>query len=224
MGDAIRAEGLCKGYRGRTDTLWVLKSVTFSLPEGGFGTITGPSGSGKSTLLALLGCLDSPDGGKLTLLGQQVEKAGEKQLERMRAEQLGFVFQSYNLIPSLTARQNVELALRYRKVNAQNRRLLAQQALEQVGLADRAEHLPAQLSGGQQQRVSVARALAAKPKLLLADEPTGNLDAASARAVLDALVQLRLEGSAILIITHDPALAACAPLRWYLKEGKLFWA
>lgn len=218
--DAIKAEGLCKAYHTDAGPLWVLRRADLTLPEGGFGAITGPSGCGKSTLLALLGCLDRPDGGSLALFGEQVT-GKERQLQALRAGPLGFVFQSYNLIPSLTAQQNVELCLRYRGVGPAKRRALAAAALEQVGLSHRAEHLPAQLSGGQQQRVAIARAIAARPRLLLADEPTGNLDAKSAEGVLQALLELRRAGSALLLITHDPALAALAPLRWQLSGGIL---
>lgn len=221
---AIRAEGLCKSYPAPGGPLPVLKGVSLAVPCGGFAAITGPSGCGKSTLLALLGCLDSADAGSLQLMGRQVCGAKERTLCAVRANVLGFVFQSYNLVASLTAAQNVELALRYRGIAAARRPALARKALEQLGLGDRADHLPAALSGGQAQRVAVARALACRPPLLLADEPTGNLDPESAAAVLAAMQNLRAAGTAVVLITHDAKLAALAPDHWRLDGGVLVQA
>lgn len=218
---AIKAEGLTKTYTGAQGTLEVLKGVSLEVAPGDFVTITGPSGCGKSTLLSLLGCLDMADAGSLKIFGEEVEGAADPLLCRMRGQVLGFVFQSYNLIPSLSALANIELPLKYRGIPAAQRRRTALDALEAVGLPDRAQHLPGQLSGGQQQRVAVARALAAQPRLLLADEPTGNLDTESARAVMEAIGALQRQGTAVVMITHDAKLAAEAPRRYTLRKGEL---
>lgn len=218
---AMEAEGLTKTYRGAQGVLEVLRGIDLRVTPGDFVTITGPSGCGKSTLLALLGCLDAADEGSLRIFGEEVEGASDQLLCRMRGQVLGFVFQSYNLIPSMSAIANIELPLKYRGMSAAARRRTALAALEAVDLLDRAQHLPGQLSGGQQQRVAVARALATQPKLLLADEPTGNLDAESANAVMGAIGELQRQGTAVVMITHDRKLAAQAPRQYTLRKGEL---
>lgn len=222
MSVCINAQNITKSYHTAAGLLPVLSGADLKVNAGEFISISGPSGAGKSTLLAILGCLDTPDSGSLEIMGCQTRGAAEHTLTKLRAGCLGFVFQNYNLISSMTALQNVELGLRYRGVLPAARKLAALNALERVGLLDRADHLPGQLSGGQQQRVAVARALAAAPPVLLADEPTGNLDAESARAVMSAAKSLCESGSALIVITHDSALAYSAPLRYKLWEGRLF--
>lgn len=221
MSICIQANEIYKSYHTSDGSLPVLKGACLTVTSGDFVTISGPSGAGKSTLLAILGCLDTPDKGSLQVTGTETTGATERTLSQLRAKSLGFVFQSYNLIGSLTALQNVELGLRYRKTPLADRHSIAQQALSQVGLADRANHLPGQLSGGQQQRVAVARALAAAPPVLLADEPTGNLDTESADAVMRAAKSLCEKGSAVIVITHDNTLAKSAPVQYLLEDGLL---
>ncbi|MBC5581460.1 ABC transporter ATP-binding protein [Anaerofilum sp. BX8] len=218
---AVETRALCKAYHTGDAALPVLREVALTIPAGSFAAITGPSGSGKSTLLSVLGCLDTADSGSLRLFGQEVAGADEKVLSALRGGTLGFVFQSFNLLPGRTALENVELPLRYRRLPAARRRALAAQALEAVGLSDRAAHLPGQLSGGQQQRVAIARALAMRPRLLLADEPTGSLDSASAAGVLECMEQLLALGTTVVLVTHDLALAARAPLRFEMRDGVL---
>ena len=214
-------QGIQKSYRDDTLTTQALAGVDLSVQAGEFAAIMGPSGSGKSTLLNILGCLDEADEGSYLLFGEEMQGAKEQQLGRVRNQVLAFVFQGFNLIPGKSALANVELQLKYRGIPPAQRRQMAQQALEQVGLSHRLHYRPAQLSGGQQQRVAVARALAARPRLLLADEPTGNLDSASAQEVLCAMEQLRRRGTTIVMITHDPGLAARADRVWVMGDGVL---
>ena len=218
---AIEARGLCKDYALGGGRLCALRGVDLVLPQGCFAAVIGPSGSGKSTLLSLLGCLDTPDAGSLSLFGRPTGSLNEAALAQLRGELLGFVFQSFNLLPASTALENVALPLRYRHLPATARRAQALAALKAVGLADRAGHLPGQLSGGQQQRVAVARALAMRPRLLLADEPTGSLDKEAAAEVFRCLEQLRQTGAAVLLVTHDLALAARAQLLFEMRAGHL---
>jgi len=198
-----------------------LRSVSLRIEEGEFVAIVGPSGSGKSTLMHILGCLDVPTGGVFRLGGHDVESFDEDMLARVRNLFIGFVFQQFNLLAYLPAWRNVELPLVYSGVDPAERRLRAMQALEKVGLADRAEHRPGELSGGQQQRVAIARALVTEPAMILADEPTGNLDSHSSAEVLGLLEQLHREGRTIVLITHERDIARRAERIIQLHDGRV---
>ena len=212
------AESLTKEYRSGERTLAVLRNVSFSVQPGEFVAITGPSGSGKTTLLGLLAGLDTPSGGRVILDGAEMSSMSEDDRARIRSAKVGFVFQSFQLISTLTAAENVQVPLELRGESGAERR--AADLLERVGLAERATHFPTQLSGGEQQRVAIARAFSNKPSILFADEPTGNLDAASGERVVALLEQLNHEsGSTVLIVTHDAALAARARRQIRLADG-----
>ncbi len=198
-----------------------LNGVSLEIDYGEFVAIAGQSGSGKSTMMNVLGCLDIPTYGDYFLAGQDVSELDDKQLSHIRNKQIGFIFQGYNLIPSLTAVENVELPLIYQGVSAFDRRDMAMEALERVGLAARAKHHPGEMSGGQQQRVAIARAIAAHPPIIMADEPTGALDSKTGLEVLAFLQQLNKEGSTILLITHDNGIAATARRIVRLSDGKI---
>ena len=198
-----------------------LNGVSLEIDYGEFVAIAGQSGSGKSTMMNVLGCLDIPTYGDYFLAGQDVAELDDKQLSRIRNKQIGFIFQGYNLIPSLTAVENVELPLIYQGVSAFDRRDMAMEALERVGLASRSKHHPSEMSGGQQQRVAIARAIAARPPIIMADEPTGALDSRTGLEVLGFLQQLNREGSTILLITHDNGIAATARRIVRLSDGKI---
>ena len=217
----IQLEHIKKTYEKRGSTVHALADVSLHVPKGGFVAITGPSGSGKTTLMNILGCLDRPDSGLYRLDGQTVEQLGGAAAADLRNRKIGFVFQSFNLIGSMSALENVELPLVLRGISRKERRQTALEALERVGLASRALHRPAELSGGQQQRVAIARVLAQNPPLILADEPTGNLDGASSRDILSILRQLNGEGQTIVMITHDDSIAARAPIRMEMAAGRL---
>ncbi len=198
-----------------------LDGVSLEIDYGEFVAIAGQSGSGKSTMMNVLGCLDIPTYGDYFLAGQDVSELDDKQLSHIRNKQIGFIFQGYNLIPSLTAVENVELPLIYQGVSAFDRRDMAMEALERVGLAARAKHHPSEMSGGQQQRVAIARAIAAHPPIIMADEPTGALDSKTGLEVLAFLQQLNKEGSTILLITHDNGIAATARRIVRLSDGRI---
>ncbi len=198
-----------------------LDGVSLEIDYGEFVAIAGQSGSGKSTMMNVLGCLDIPTYGDYFLAGKDVAELTDKQLSHIRNKQIGFIFQGYNLIPALNAVENVELPLIYQGVSPFERRDLAMDALERVGLAHRAKHLPSEMSGGQQQRVAIARAIAAKPPIIMADEPTGALDSKTGHEVLGFLQQLNREGSTILLITHDNGIAATARRIVRLSDGKI---
>ena len=198
-----------------------LNGVSLEIDYGEFVAIAGQSGSGKSTMMNVLGCLDIPTYGDYFLAGQDVSELDDKQLSHIRNKQIGFIFQGYNLIPSLTAVENVELPLIYQGVSAFDRRDMAMEALERVGLAARAKHHPGEMSGGQQQRVAIARAIAAHPPIIMADEPTGALDSRTGLEVLAFLQQLNREGSTILLITHDNGIAATARRIVRLSDGRI---
>ena len=199
-----------------------LSEVDFTVAPGEMVAILGPSGSGKSTLMNLLGCLDTPTSGRYWLDGRAVSEMSEGQLARVRNRTVGFVFQGFHLLPGLTARENVELPLSYRGVPEPERRRLATEGLRRVGLAERQNHRPAQLSGGQQQRVAIARAIAGRPSLLLADEPTGNLDSVAGREIMALLRELNAAGHTVVIITHDPRIGAACPRRVRIEDGRLY--
>jgi putative ABC transport system ATP-binding protein len=217
--EVLRLDAVCKTY-GRGDAaVEALKGVSFSVSPGDFVAVMGPSGSGKSTLMHILGCLDVPTSGRYWFAGEDVSRMGEYQLAGVRNRRIGFVFQQFQLLPSMTAWRNVELPLLYR--TAQNRRDSALAALAQVGLTDRVNHRPTELSGGQQQRVAIARALVTDPDLILADEPTGNLDSNSSREVLAILDDLNRNGRTVVLITHDPGVAAVARRVLEMSDGVL---
>ena len=214
-------EGVSKIYRPGPGQVPALRGVSLAIRQGEFVAIVGQSGSGKSTLMNLLGCLDTPSQGVCRIGGRDLSALDGKSLSAIRNREIGFIFQGFHLIPGLTAAENVELPLRYRGTPKGERRRLAARALERVGLEDRAGHRPGEMSGGQQQRVAIARAIAARPPILLADEPTGNLDVASGREVMSILRELWREGRTLVLITHDPAIAASAPRVITISDGRI---
>ena len=209
LGDVpvLDVSGVTKSYRNGDLSVEALRNVDFVVHSGEFVAIMGPSGSGKTTLLGILGCLDRPTTGSYRLVGQEVATLGETERAVVRGRQIGFIFQAYNLLPRLTAFRNVELPLIYAGRSAGERRARASAALAEVGLADRVGHLPSQLSGGQQQRVAIARALVIRPSVLLADEPTGNLDSRSAEDLLQILERVNRDGTTIVMVTHSEDVA-----------------
>ncbi len=198
-----------------------LSGVQMEIRKGEYVSIAGPSGSGKSTLLAIIGLLDSPSDGQYLLKGEPVENLDISQRAVIRNREIGFIFQSFNLIGDLTVYENVELPLTYRGMSGSERKQRVQQALERVGMSHRTKHYPSQLSGGQQQRVAVARALAGSPSILLADEPTGNLDSHNAEAVMELLRELHREGATICMVTHDPRFARHAERSIHIFDGRV---
>ena len=198
-----------------------LDGVTLNIGRGEFVTVVGASGSGKSTMMNVLGCLDIPTHGDYILDGVDVKELTDKELSHIRNKQIGFIFQGFNLIASLTALENVELPLIYQGVSASRRRELAQAALERVGLGDRGGHKPTEMSGGQQQRVAIARAISVSPPIIMADEPTGALDSHTGKEVLGFLRQLNREGSTVILITHDNTIAAAAKRVVRISDGKI---
>jgi len=208
-----------KTYRSGSLEVDALRGVSLSIADGEYVAIMGPSGSGKSTLMHILGCLDVPSSGKYLLAGDDVSQMVESELAEVRNRRIGFVFQQFNLLPTMSAWRNVELPLCYAGVPRARRRELAERALQRVGLADRVEHRPGELSGGQQQRVAVARALVTDPELLLADEPTGNLDSQSSADVLDLFDELHRAGRTIVLITHEADIAAAAERVVRIRDG-----
>jgi putative ABC transport system ATP-binding protein len=216
----IQIDKLSKRY-GRVGSAAVaaLKETTFQIASGEFVCVRGASGSGKSTLLNILGCLDQPSSGAYLLDGEDVSHYTDKQLSRVRNVKIGFIFQSFNLLPRTTALENVEMPMVYGDGRVDRKR--AKQALERVGLGARVDHFPTELSGGEQQRVAIARALINDPALILADEPTGNLDANAAKEVMKLLQSLHAEGRTILLVTHDPAVAAYASREILLRDGAI---
>jgi putative ABC transport system ATP-binding protein len=203
------------------ETIAALDGVSFDIQKGEFVAIVGSSGSGKSTLMNILGCLDTPSEGTYTLRGHDVQGLSDDALSELRNREIGFVFQSFQLLPRASALKNVELPLVYRDVAPRQRRELASRALERVGLAKRMTHKPNELSGGQKQRVAIARALVSDPSILLADEPTGNLDSATGRDILQLFRELHAAGNTIIIVTHEPAVAAQCPRAIRLLDGRV---
>lgn len=217
----LQMRDICKDYpMGKTVTR-VLKNVSLDVNEGDYLAIMGPSGSGKTTLMNLIGCLDVPTSGSYLLGEREITKCSGKELAEVRNKEIGFVFQSFHLLPKLTALDNVALPLLYGGVKKEDRRERARAALETVGLSDRIDHRPDQLSGGQCQRVAIARAIVGKPRLLLADEPTGALDSASGAQVMELFHQLHDSGSTIIMITHDRGIAHHADTIMTIKDGVL---
>jgi len=217
--DIIRLDNVTKVYGTGDAAVTAVADASLRIAEGDFVTVIGPSGSGKSTLMHILGCLDVPTSGAYSFAGEDVANMKETELARVRNRRIGFVFQQFHLLATMPAWRNVELPLLYR--NAANRKEAAINALEQVGLGDRVRHRPNQLSGGQQQRVAIARALVTDPMVILADEPTGNLDSASSREVLGILTRLHDQGRTVILITHDPNVAGIARRIFSMSDGRL---
>jgi putative ABC transport system ATP-binding protein len=217
----IRVLGLCRDYVLGGEVVHALRDVTLTIEANEYVAIVGPSGSGKSTLMNLLGCLDSPTAGAYWLRDQQVAGMTDRELARARNREIGFVFQTFNLLARSTALRNVELPLMYAGVPGPERRRRAVEALEHVGLADRTHHRPNELSGGQRQRVAIARALVNRPSLILADEPTGNLDSRTGADVMRLFDELHAAGQTILVVTHDPEIASHAERRVVFHDGEI---
>ncbi len=217
----LKMQSLSKVYRTEMIETYALRDFNLDVREGEFVAVTGPSGSGKTTFLTIAGLLEAFTGGRYELDGVDVSRMDDTQRSRMRNEKIGFIFQAFNLIPDLNVLDNIEVPLRYRGMKAAERQQRARDALARVGLSARERHYPAELSGGQQQRVAIARALAGSPRLLLADEPTGNLDSAMARSVMDLLEELHREGATIVMVTHDPQLAARAQRNVHVIDGQV---
>ncbi|HEX7808615.1 MAG TPA: ABC transporter ATP-binding protein [Thermoanaerobaculia bacterium] len=222
MTDVIRIEGLTKTYSSGTNEVHALRGIDLTIDRGELVAIMGTSGSGKSTLMNLLGCLDSPTGGAYFLDGIRVDNLGKNELAAIRNQKLGFVFQGFNLLPRTTALENVELPLLYdRSGQKRDTKALATTALERVGLGQRLDHQPSELSGGQQQRVAIARALVTSPALVLADEPTGNLDTRTTIDVMTLFQELNDQGITILIVTHEPEVAVYAKRIVEVRDGRV---
>ncbi len=221
MEEIIRLEHISKIYHPGENEIRALSDVSLTIHKGEFVAIVGQSGSGKSTLMNLLGCLDTPSEGAYILEGSDVSTLSDHQLSAIRNRQIGFIFQGFNLIPSLTALENVELPLIYRGIGREERRRTARESLERVGLGNRIRHRPAEMSGGQQQRVAIARAIAAHPPILLADEPTGNLDSASGADVMEILRSLNRDGHTVILITHDSGIAATIDRVVHIQDGQI---
>jgi putative ABC transport system ATP-binding protein len=216
----LRCDGLTQTYVSGGHPLTVLKDITFTLEDGGFLAIVGPSGSGKTTLLGLLAGLDRPASGQVWLDGWDLTLLNEDARARLRAEKVGFVFQSFQLIPTLTARENVQVPLELRGEAGADQR--STELLQRVGLGDRMDHYPAQLSGGEQQRVALARAFSTRPRLLFADEPTGNLDATTGHTIVELMLELNRElGTTLVLVTHDLELASLARRTIRLSDGRI---
>lgn len=221
MTSLIDIHQLCKTYWRGGQPVHALQDVTLSMAEGEFVAVMGTSGSGKSTFLNMIGCLDSPSSGQYLLAGIDVAKRGDDELAAIRNRYIGFVFQSFNLLPRTTALENVEQPMVYAGVRPAERRRRATEALERMGLADRMHHHPSQLSGGQQQRVSIARALVNRPRLLLADEPTGALDTQTSLEIMQLFRELNAEGMTVVLVTHEPEVAAWAKRTVRFRDGRI---
>ena len=217
----IQLKNVCKYYQVGEDRVRALDHANLHIYPKEFVSIIGPSGSGKSTLMNIIGCLDVADAGEYLLDGLPIESYTENQLAKVRNEKIGFVFQQYNLIPKLTAEENVELPLIYQKVPKKERAERVKEALERVNMYARAKHLPTELSGGQQQRVSIARAIVTRPKLILADEPTGALDSRTGREIIDIFHELHAQGNTIVLITHDNGIARQAQRSIHILDGRI---
>ena len=219
MSPIIQTQGLTKVFGSNGTAVHALRGIDLEVRRGEFVALIGPSGSGKSTLMAILGCLDGPTEGTYSLDGQEVQGLTGADLARIRNEKIGFIFQSYNLLPKANILRNVELPMLYAGVDRKERRERAMQLLEKVGIPDKANVLPGALSGGQRQRVAIARSLANRPALLLADEPTGALDSKTGAEVLELFHELNAQGNTLMLVTHDPAIAALAQRRVEIRDG-----
>ena len=217
----VELRNVSKIYRLGDEEIRALDDVTLDIEEGEFISIIGPSGSGKSTLMHILGCLDSPSKGTIRLDGTMIQHASARELAAIRNRKIGFVFQFFNLLPKLNVLQNVELPMIYSGIAGKERRERGMTALEAVGLANRARHRPSQLSGGQQQRAAIARALVNNPRIIFADEPTGNLDSHTGEAILQLFRKLSQQRRTIVLVTHDPEIAAVTPRRIEIRDGKI---
>jgi len=218
----IELEGIGRRYRMGGEDFWALRDVTLAFRRGDFAAIMGASGSGKTTLMNLIGCMDRPSAGVYRLEGREVSSLGRDELAFLRNRKFGFVFQNFNLLPRTTALENVELPLLYwNRLGARERRRRAEAVLKRLGMGDRLHHTPAQLSGGQQQRVAIARALVNEPAVLLADEPTGNLDSRSEREVMGIFSDLHREGITVIVVTHNPEVAARARSIIRIRDGRI---
>ena len=218
----IEMKDVVKRYTLGGESIYALDHVSLHVSPGEYVAIIGPSGSGKSTLMNIIGCLDQADSGTYILNGKPIKKYSERQLARIRNRQIGFIFQSFNLLPKLSACENVELPMIYQGISGRKRKKMTREALERVGLGDRMKHRPNQLSGGQQQRCAIARALAVKPPLILADEPTGNLDQKTGQEIMRMFQELHEAGNTIVLITHDSRVARCAQRVIRIEDGKLY--
>lgn len=216
----IQLDHVTKIYNMGGEEIRALNDVSLNIDQGEYVAIIGPSGSGKSTMMNIIGCLDIADSGSYILNGKPIERYNQRQLAKLRSTHIGFIFQGFNLLAKLTALENVELPLIYQNMPAAERKKRAAMALEQVGLKDRMKHRPNQLSGGQQQRAAIARALAAHPALILADEPTGNLDKKTGLEIMDLFSQLHEAGNTVIIITHDPNVASRAQRIIHMEDGR----
>ena len=216
----IEIRELCKFYQVGDERVRALDHASLHIYPHEFVSVIGPSGSGKSTLMNIIGCLDVADAGLYKLDGLPIQAYSENELAHIRNKKIGFVFQQFNLIPKLTAEENVELPLIYQKVRRSQRQKMVKEALERVGLSNRAKHLPTELSGGQQQRVAIARAIVTKPKLILADEPTGALDSRTSQEIIDIFHELHRQGNTIVLITHDNDVAKQAERTIHILDGK----
>ena len=219
--EVLRLEGVSKRYRMGDGMVTALAEASFTIYEGDFVAILGPSGSGKSTLMHLLGFLDSPTEGEILFEGKPVAVLTETGRARVRAEKIGFVFQAFNLLPRLSVRANVRLPLSYNPVSPDDADERVERALARVGMTERAHHRPGQLSGGQRQRVAIARALVNQPRILLADEPTGNLDSHTAASILNLFKELNAQGRTIVLVTHSPEIAAHFPRQLHVLDGRV---
>ena len=217
----IAVRGLTRSYEMGAEVVQALRGVDLEIRRNEYVAIMGPSGSGKSTLMNMIGCLDTPSGGEYWLSGQEVSRMADDALARVRNREIGFVFQTFNLLPRATALHNVELPLVYAGVSARDRRARAEEALTRVGLQDRMHHRPNELSGGQRQRVAIARALVNRPSILLADEPTGNLDSTTSEEIMRVFADLHREGQTVVMVTHEPDIAAHAARVVVLRDGRV---
>jgi putative ABC transport system ATP-binding protein len=221
MSAVIELQEVTRTYQMGPTQVRALAGVTLTIERGSFWAVMGPSGSGKSTFLNLLGCLDRPSSGGYYLEGKEVSQLGDDQLSELRLEYLGFVFQSFNLIPQLTVRENIDLPLFYRGWDEAESAARTEELASRVGLAGRIDHRPTELSGGEQQRVAIARALANDPSIVLADEPTGNLDTTTGNQIMDLLAELNRAGKTIVMVTHEPEVAEWASHRLHLRDGRI---
>jgi putative ABC transport system ATP-binding protein len=219
--EVLRVAGLERRYDMGGEVVHALRGVSLTIRRNEYVAIMGPSGSGKSTMMNILGCLDTPDAGEYWLNGEEVSKLGDDALARVRNREIGFVFQTFNLLPRASALHNVELPLIYAGLGASERRERAEQALVRVGLGERMHHRPNELSGGQRQRVAIARALVNRPSILLADEPTGNLDSTTSEEIMAVFEELHAQGQTVVMVTHEPDIAAYAERIITLRDGKV---